>query len=71
LLTLLISFRDHIKEAIVFGTFHVFNDESGQGLTEYALIIALIAIAAVASVTLFGGTLSAYMQDITDALTVV
>jgi pilus assembly protein Flp/PilA len=68
LLTLLISFGDHIKEAIVFNALHVLKEESGQGLTEYALIIALIAIAAVASVTLFGGSLTAYFQGITDTI---
>ena len=30
------------------------NDESGQGMTEYILIVALIAVAAIAAVKLFG-----------------
>ena len=35
-------------EAIAFNKRLILSEESGQGLTEYALIIALIAIAAVA-----------------------
>ena len=31
------------------------KDESGQGMVEYALIIALIAIAVIAAVILLGG----------------
>jgi pilus assembly protein Flp/PilA len=32
----------------------VLNDESGQGLVEYSLVIALVALVAVAGLTLFG-----------------
>ena len=35
-----------------------FKDESGQGMTEYALIIALVAIVVAATVTTFGTTLA-------------
>lgn len=57
LLALSIMFRtklDEIREA--------FNDESGQDLVEYALIIALVAVAAVASM----GTLA---KDINNVFT--
>lgn len=40
----------------------------GQGLTEYALIIALVAIVAVAALTLLGGQISTIFGDITTAL---
>jgi len=43
-------------------------DEEGQGLTEYALILVLIAIAAVAAVTLLGGRIAAIFQQITSDL---
>jgi len=33
------------------------RNERGQGLTEYALLIALVSIAAVAAMTLFGSTI--------------
>ena len=48
-------------EAIAFNKRILFSEESGQGLTEYALIIALIAIAAVAAVTVFGNSLSNFI----------
>ncbi|MFH1514710.1 MAG: Flp family type IVb pilin [bacterium] len=47
------------------------RNESGQGLTEYTLIIALIAIAVVAGITTFGTTLSGYMNGITTALSAI
>jgi pilus assembly protein Flp/PilA len=31
------------------------DEEEGQGLTEYALILALIAVVAIAALTLLGG----------------
>jgi pilus assembly protein Flp/PilA len=34
------------------------KEESGQGLVEYALIIALIAVVAVAAITLLGGRIA-------------
>ena len=42
----------------------LFDEEEGQGLTEYALILALIAIVAIAALTLLGG-------KVTDALSTV
>ena len=42
----------------------LFDEEEGQGLTEYALILALIAIVAIAALTLLGG-------KVTDALSSV
>jgi len=44
------------------------RNEKGQGLTEYALIIALIAIVAVAAVTLLGEQIETIFTDITTAL---
>ncbi len=40
------------------------NDEEGQGLAEYALILALIAIVAVISLTFLGGTIADLMSFI-------
>ncbi len=36
----------------------VFDEEEGQGLTEYALILALIAVIAIAALTFLGGKVS-------------
>ena len=44
------------------------RNERGQGLTEYALIIALVAIVAVAALTLLGGQIDAIFGSITTQL---
>lgn len=38
--------------------------EAGQGLAEYALILALIALVAIASLVFFGSSLSGYLSMI-------
>jgi len=40
------------------------QDESGQDLAEYAILIGLIALAVIAAVTLLGGTISDIFNDI-------
>ncbi len=47
----------------------LWSDESGQGLVEYALIIALVAIFLVAALTVLRGTIAATFKKISDALT--
>jgi pilus assembly protein Flp/PilA len=42
----------------------VLRREEGQGLTEYALILALIAILAVAALTFFGTQLQSILSHI-------
>ena len=44
------------------------RNEKGQGLTEYVLIIALVAIVAVAALTLLGGQIQAIFGNITTSL---
>ena len=44
------------------------SDESGQGLTEYALIIALIAIVVIGALTLLGGAIGDILSEIGAAL---
>jgi len=44
------------------------KNEKGQGLTEYALIIALVAIVAVAALTLLGGQISGIFGDVSNEL---
>jgi pilus assembly protein Flp/PilA len=43
------------------------NDERGQGLAEYALILALIAIVAIASLMFLGGTIDGVFSAIINA----
>ena len=44
------------------------DEDSGASLVEYALLVALIAIAAVVAVTAFGGSLSEEYSDIATSL---
>jgi len=43
-------------------------DDSGQGLVEYALIIALVAIVAIAGLSLLGGKSNNSLSNATNAL---
>ena len=44
------------------------KNQKGQGLTEYALIIALVAIVAVAALTLLGGQINSIFGSVTGEL---
>jgi pilus assembly protein Flp/PilA len=46
----------------------VFDEEDGQGLTEYALILALIAILAVAALSLIGGAVSSTLSKVSSSI---
>jgi pilus assembly protein Flp/PilA len=46
----------------------VFDEEEGQGLTEYALILALIAIIAIAALTLLGGKVTSVLSTVANSL---
>lgn len=45
-----------------------FAKEEGQGLVEYALILALIAIVVIGALTALGGSVNDRMQEIADTL---
>jgi pilus assembly protein Flp/PilA len=40
------------------------SEDRGQGLTEYALILALIAVVAIAALTLLGGKVSSVLDTV-------
>ena len=44
------------------------RDEEGQGLAEYALILALIAIVAIVALIFLGGQVSGILQDVGTAI---
>jgi pilus assembly protein Flp/PilA len=44
------------------------RDEEGQGLAEYALILALIAIAVIAALIFLGGAINDILNEIGSAL---
>ncbi len=48
---------------------YLLREEDGQGLTEYSLVIVLIAIAALLSLGTAGGTVSKYYDKILEAVT--
>jgi pilus assembly protein Flp/PilA len=43
-------------------------EEDGQGLTEYALILGLIAIVAIAALTLLGGSVTSALSTVANSL---
>ena len=42
--------------------------QAGQGLAEYALILALIAVFAIAAVTFMGGSINQMLSDLGNAM---
>ncbi len=47
---------------------HLIYSEEGQGMTEYIIIVALIAIAAIGVITVFGDNIRALFKASTNAL---
>ena len=45
------------------------NDEEGQGLAEYGLILALIAVVCIIALTALGGQVNSTLESITDGFT--
>lgn len=45
------------------------NEESGQGMVEYGLILALIAIGVIAALAVLGPKVAGIFWDVEDALT--
>ena len=46
----------------------LFSDESGQGMAEYGLILALVAVVVIAVLTLLGTGLEGIFQQVVDEL---
>ncbi|PWM45989.1 MAG: Flp family type IVb pilin [Clostridiales bacterium] len=46
-----------------------FKDESGQGMVEYGLIIAVIAVVVIGTLAILGTNIKGIFQDATDSLT--
>lgn len=55
--------KNTVKKIVAF-----FKSEKGQGMVEYGLIIALVAIAVIAAVILLGDNIKAIFTKATDAL---
>ena len=48
--------------------FATLKDEKGQALSEYGLILALVAVIAITALTLLGGNVAATLTNIATAL---
>ena len=46
----------------------LFKDEKGQGMVEYGLIIALVAVGAIAALTALRGGLGNILEQVTEEL---
>ncbi len=53
-----------VRERAVQGRYPRRPAEHGQGLVEYALILVLIAIVAILSLIILGGTLSSMLSNV-------
>ncbi|MHB1042018.1 MAG: Flp family type IVb pilin [Eubacteriales bacterium] len=47
----------------------LYSDEEGQGLAEYGLILALIAVVCIAALVLLGNTISNKLGKVQEGLT--
>lgn len=47
----------------------LFLEEEGQGMTEYAIVLGVIAVGAIAALVLFGGKITAFITNITTNIT--
>ena len=60
-----------MKKLIERITYFLISKERGATAVEYALIVALIAVAIIAAVAALGGGITGAFQKITDAITKV
>ena len=47
---------------------NLFLDESGQGMVEYGLILALVSVVAIGALTLLGTNINAKLGDVNEAI---
>jgi len=55
-------------DPVVLALRKVASRDSGQGLAEYALILALIAIVAIVALIFLGGSISQILSDVGNSL---
>lgn len=58
--SIMLNMMNYVKQYV--------NDEEGQGMVEYGLIIALVAVVVIGVLTLMGTDLITIFTDITNAL---
>lgn len=47
---------------------NLFLEEEGQGMAEYGLILALVALVVIGALTLLGGNIANRMNDVSEKL---
>jgi pilus assembly protein Flp/PilA len=59
-----------VEGTVTISTLRLFvpRGQTGQGLAEYALILALVGVLAVAALTFLGGAINSMMSDLGNAL---
>ncbi len=57
-----------LSERIAVTIARIFAEQDGQGLTEYALILALIAVVAILALTLLGGNVTDVLSTAANSL---
>ena len=50
------------------GRLHVLRSQAGQGLAEYALILALVGVAAIVAVTFMGTSINDLLSDLGNSM---
>jgi pilus assembly protein Flp/PilA len=53
---------------MILKLFALYKDEEGQALAEYALILGLVAVVAIAALTLLGGAITGKLDIVNSAL---
>ncbi len=61
--------RAVLLKAYAWWCSRVRNDERGQGMVEYALILALVSVVAILLLTNIGGEIRRIFQDVLNGLT--
>lgn len=57
-----------MKELLINNFKNLLKDEDGQGMVEYGLILALIAVVTIVVLTNIGTSIESKYQDVDDAL---
>jgi pilus assembly protein Flp/PilA len=53
---------------VILKLFALYKDEEGQALAEYGLILGLVAVVAIAALTLLGGAITGKLDIVNSAL---
>jgi Flp pilus assembly pilin Flp len=63
-----IKFKNEEKKLLWKNGGFMYKKESGQGLTEYAVVLSLVAVASIAGMALFGGAIKGKIASLSGAI---